>query len=65
MAVAAWEKIYDTALKAAESTSKVYLNAYRASRKAHYQNSAVYKTLTPEQLQDGARHKRDGALYTK
>jgi hypothetical protein len=56
--------IYDTALKAAEPASKAYHNAYRASRKAHYQSSAVYKALSGEQRQDGARHKRDGSLYT-
>jgi hypothetical protein len=65
MAVATWAMIYDTSLKVSEPESTAYHAAYRASRKAHYRSSAVYKALSAEQLQDGARHKRDGALYTK
>ena len=64
MAVAAWALIYSTALGVSEPASAAYHKAFWRSRKAHFQASAVRKGMTQIQVDEGARHPRDGSLYT-
>jgi hypothetical protein len=64
MAVAAWSLIYNEALaKRTDAPSSDYMAAFRANRKAHFAASAVRQAMTPEQVEAGKQHKRDGALY--
>jgi hypothetical protein len=62
-AVATWALIYHTALSVSEPASAAYHRSFQTNRKAHFAASAVRKAMTMEQVMDGARHKRDGALY--
>jgi hypothetical protein len=63
MAVAAWGLIHDAALKAAHPEATAYYRRFQLQRKAHFAESAARKAMTPEQVEAGKAHRRDGALF--
>lgn len=65
MATAAWALIHHNALSPefADPESVEYRRAFQKERKVHYKASAMYKGLTPDQLEAGRAHRRDRELY--
>jgi hypothetical protein len=61
-AVATWALIYDAQLEGSEPAT-TYYKSFQKDRKTHFANSAVRKAMTPEQVIEQAKNKRDGALY--
>jgi hypothetical protein len=66
MAIATWTLIHDKAIRhLAHAPSIEYRRRFGVDRKAHFQESAAYKAMTPEQLSIAANHKRDGWLFKR
>ena len=63
MAAAAWELIHDAPLRAGHPDAVAYLRAFQRDRKNHFAQSALRQAMTPEQVQAGLLHRRDGVLY--
>jgi len=67
MAVGTWELIHHQALTAGSTEGIEYKQKFKLKRKEHYAESAVFKAMTPEQIQADITHaahgRRDGWLY--
>lgn len=63
MASAAWQMIYHQAIADKEAASAEYLHRFHHAPRDHFQDSALHKALTPEEIEQQKQHPQDVWAY--